>query len=54
MVTGLDYSFKAAMTYPKMTLIKPSFEDDVLSLTAPGCPDIKFSLKGLTKEVTGK
>jgi len=54
MVTGLDYSFKTARTYPKMTLIQPSFEDDILSLTAPGLPEIKVSLKSLTKEVTGK
>lgn len=54
MVTGLDYSFKTARTYPKMTLIQSSIEDDVMSLTAPGCHDVKFSLKSLTKEVTGK
>jgi uncharacterized protein YcbX len=50
MITGLDYNFKTARTYPKMTLIQPRLEEDVIFLTAPEMPEVKFSLSSLSKE----
>jgi len=50
MVTGLDYSFKTARTHPKMTLVQPRVEKDVMYLTAPEMPEVKFSLTSVSKE----
>ncbi|XP_059490772.1 mitochondrial amidoxime-reducing component 1-like [Neocloeon triangulifer] len=50
MVTREDFEFKTARTYPSMTLVKPKIDGVVVSLSAPGMPDISFSIASLAKE----
>lgn len=47
MVVNADSEFVTARKYPKLVQVMPRVQDDLVTLSAPGMPDIQFNIEEL-------
>lgn len=50
MCVTLERNFITARTHPKMMLIQPKVQSNIMTLSAPDMPDINLDIKALAKE----